>query len=117
MSVAEPHVQSILLGDAIEHAPAAVIVADDDGRYVAANSFACRMLGYDRAELLALHVTEVAPYEEASAEFAELLSIRSRSGTSRLRRKDGTDVIFTYRAGETKIAGLTYYVAVGWPAE
>jgi PAS domain S-box-containing protein len=117
MSVAEPHVQSILLGDAIEHAPAAVMVADDDGRYVAANSYACRMLGYDRAELLALNITDVAKYPEAQGEFAEMIDDRTRTGTSILQRKDGGELAFEYRAGETKIAGMTYYVAVGWPAE
>ena len=117
MSVAEPNVQSILLGDAIDHAPAAVLVADDDGRYVAVNTYACRMLGYTRGEFLALSVTDVARYPEASAEFAELLSTRKLEGTTRLRRKDGTEVMFSYRAGETMIAGMTYYVAVGWPAE
>ena len=117
MSVAEPNVQSILLGDAIENAPAAVLVADDDGRYVAVNSAACRMLGYDRRELLGLGVSDVACYPEAQDEFAELLATRTLSGTSRLRRKDGSEVAFVYRAGETTIAGMTYYVAVGWPAE
>ncbi len=117
MSIAEPNVQSILLGDAIEHAPAAVIVADDDGRYVAANEYACEMLGYDRAELVQLSISDVAKYPEAQHEFAELIGVRNRSGTSILQRKDGSELTFEYRAGETKIAGMAYYVAVGWPAE
>jgi PAS domain S-box-containing protein len=117
MSVAEPHVQSILLGDAIEHAPTAVFVADDRGEYVAVNTFACQMLGYERDELLSLQVTDVACYDGASDEFEELATTRSRGGTACLRCKDGTNVRFTYQAGETKIAGMTYYVAVGWPAE
>jgi PAS domain S-box-containing protein len=117
MSVAEPHVQSILLGDAIEHAPAVVLVADDEGRYVAANSYACTLLGYERGELLSLHVTDVARYDGAADEYAELVSTRRLAGTSRLRRKDGGEITLVFRAGETKIAGMTYYVAVGWPAE
>jgi PAS domain S-box-containing protein len=117
MSVAEPHVQSILLGDAIEHAPTAVLVADERGDYVAVNTYACRMLGYERDELLSLNVTDVACYEGAADEFEELASRRSHGGTASLRCKDGGDVSFLYQAGETKIAGMTYYVAVGWPAE
>lgn len=117
MSIAEPNVQSILLGDAIEHAPAAVIVADEEGRYVAANEYACEMLGYDRAELVQLGVLDVAKNPEAENEFAEMIGGRTGSGTSLLRRKDGSELMFEYRAGETKIAGMTYYVAVGWPAE
>src|SRR6059058_4132488 len=115
MSVAEPNVQTILLGDAIEHAPAAVLVADDDGRYVAANSFACRMLGYDRAELLELQITDVARYEGAEDEFAQMITGHPRTGVSRLHHRDGSEVTFVYRTGETRIAGMTYYVAVGWP--
>ena len=116
MSIAEPNVQSILLGDAIEHAPAAVLVADDDGRYVAANAFACRMLGYERAELLELRVSDVATDAQAEDDFEAMIARRSVAGTTRLRRKDGSDLLFEYRGGETQVAGMTYYVAVGWPA-
>ena len=37
MSTSEPLVQSVLLGEAVEHAPVAILVADDEMRYVAAN--------------------------------------------------------------------------------
>ena len=117
MSVTEPNVQSILLGDAIERAPAAVLVADDEGRYVAANSCACELLGYARDELLALSVTDVATYPEAGADYARVVAGEETRGIAALRRKDGSEVSFVYRAGETTIAGMTYYVAVGWPAE
>jgi PAS domain S-box-containing protein len=117
MSVAEPHVQSILLGDAIEHAPAAVLVADDDGRYVAVNAYACTLLGYDRTELLAMHAADVTGDAAADGELTQPLNPRSLTGTSVARRKDGTRFAFVHRAGETKIAGMTYYVVVGWPAE
>ena len=116
VSVAEPHVQSILLGDAIEHAPAAVLVADDEGRYVAVNAFACAMLGYEREELLDMSITDVAG-PQARRELEELVVARTLAGTTFLRRKDGEMLTFAYRAGETQIAGMTYYVAVGWPAE
>ena len=58
MSVSEPLVQSILLGDAVEHAPVAILVADDEMRYVAANQYACELLGYTREELLEKRITE-----------------------------------------------------------
>ena len=45
MSVSEPLVQSILLGDAVEHAPVAILVADEEMRYVAVNNYACELLG------------------------------------------------------------------------
>ena len=64
--MSEPLVQSILLGDAVEHAPVAILVADEEMRYVAANLTACELLGYTRDELLRLRVTDVARYEEAA---------------------------------------------------
>ena len=57
MSTSEPLVQSVLLGEAVEHAPVAILVADDEMRYVAANATACELLGYTREELLQLRVT------------------------------------------------------------
>ena len=54
MSVAEPLVQAGLLGEAIDRAPDAVLVADESMRYLAVNQAACRLLGYTREELLAL---------------------------------------------------------------
>ena len=54
MSTSEPLVQSVLLGEAVEHAPVAILVADDEMRYVAANATACELLGYTREELLQL---------------------------------------------------------------
>jgi PAS domain S-box-containing protein len=114
MSVADPGVQAILLGDAADFAPAAILVADDTGRYVAVNRAACELLGYTREELLALKVTDIALYPEAAGEFADVVAHGQRSGVSRIQRKDGTEIDFRYRAGETKIAGMVFYVAVGW---
>jgi PAS domain S-box-containing protein len=80
-------------------------------------AYACEMLGYDRAELLELNVMDVARYAGAQEEYEELIASRVQAGTSELRRKDGTTFTFAYHAGETTLAGMTYYVAVGWPAE
>src|SRR2546421_10745586 len=85
--VAEPLVQASLLGEAVEHGPAAVFVADENGRYVAVNQAACRMLGYSREELLGLGVTDVA---NDTARWAQMLVERRVSGTSTLTRKDGS---------------------------
>src|SRR5918996_961472 len=57
--VAEPLIQASLLGEAIDHGPVAVFVADDDLRYIAVNEFACSLLGYSREELLGLSSTDV----------------------------------------------------------
>ncbi|MFL5963232.1 MAG: PAS domain S-box protein [Gaiellaceae bacterium] len=111
--VSEPLIQAPLLGDAIEHGPVVVFVADERGRYVAVNQAACSMLGYTREELLDLRVADVARYSEADEEWSEMRQAGTRAGTSRLTRKDGTIVEFRYVAGETVVAGMPVFVSVG----
>jgi PAS domain S-box-containing protein len=115
MSVSEPLVQSILLGDAVEHAPVAILVADEEMRYVAVNSYASDLLGYTREELLEMRITDIARYPEAPGEFDLMVASRELEGLTRLVRKDGSELKMRYRAGETRIAGLAYYVSVCWP--
>jgi PAS domain S-box-containing protein len=113
VGVSEPLIQSSLLGEAAEHAPFVMFVADDAGRYVAVNQAACVMLGYTRAELLALTLGDVARYPEAATEYSEMRQNGTRVGTSELTRKDGSVVTFEYVAGQTIVAGMPVYVAVG----
>jgi PAS domain S-box-containing protein len=113
--VAEPLIQASLLGEAIDHGPVAVFVADDDLRYIAVNEFACSLLGYSREELLGLRVTDVARIADAEAEYDDFVAHRARDGKSRLVRKDGNEVTIAYRASETTVAGMRFYVAIGWP--
>jgi PAS domain S-box-containing protein len=111
--VSEPLIQASLLGEAIENAPPAVFVADEHGKYVAVNQAACALLGYTREELLGLRVADVARDREAGDEWTELRQPGTRVGTSRLTRKDGTTVEFSYVAGETSVAGMPFFVSVG----
>jgi PAS domain S-box-containing protein len=112
-SVAEPLIQASLLGEAIEHAPVAVFVADEYGRYVAVNQAACALLGYSREELLGLRVSDVARYREAEAKWSELLRGGTLTGTSELTRKDGEVVEFSYIAGATTVAGMPLFISSG----
>jgi PAS domain S-box-containing protein len=113
MGVSEPLIQASLLGEAIEHGPVAVFVADEHGKYVAVNSAACLMLGYTREELLALRVIDVARYNEAPEEWSEMRQAGTRVGTSAVTRKDGTTVEFSYVAGATTVAGMPLFVSIG----
>jgi PAS domain S-box-containing protein len=115
MSTSEPLVQSVLLGEAVEHAPVAILVADDEMRYVAANATACQLVGYTREELLQLRVTDLAQSPEAEGEFEAMIATGELIGRTTLRNKDGSLRSLRHRSAETKIAGLTYYVAVLWP--
>jgi PAS domain S-box-containing protein len=107
--------QSILLGDAVEHGPVAIFVADDEMRYVAANTFACELLGYTREELLGMRVTDIARYPEAPDEFGDMVVSGRLEGSTTLLRKNGSELTIRYRAGQTRIAGLEYYVSIAWP--
>ena len=117
MSVAEPLVQAGLLGEAIDRAPDAVLVADESMRYLAVNQAACRLLGYTREGLLALRVSDVVISPEASNDHDGTRSRRGKTGTAVLRRKDGEQIAAAYRSHETKLAGMTVYVAIFWPDE
>jgi len=110
MGVSEPLIQASLLGEAVEHGPAAVFVADEEGRYVAVNQAACALLGYPREELLSLQVTDLV---EDTGKWEEMRQSGRVSGRSSLTCKDGTLVEFTYVAGATVVAGMPVYVAVG----
>jgi PAS domain-containing protein len=78
------------------------------------NQHACDVLGYTRAELLSLTLPDVAPARDTPERFAALVAGPAMEGTTALRRKDGTDISFTWRATRTTVAGLTLYVSVGF---
>lgn len=114
-TAAEPLIQASLLGEAVDPGPVAIFVADEQMRYVAVNAYAAELLGYTRAELLELRVTDVARTPEAPAQFDEMIDARERSGITLLTRKDGSVFQLGYRARETTVAGMPLYVSVGWP--
>jgi PAS domain S-box-containing protein len=114
MPAAEVLIQTALLGEAIESGPALVFVADEDMRYIAVNQFACDALGYSREELLALEVSDVAQEASAAGDYDEMLVRGVRHGTAVLTRKDGSTVDFFYRAAKTTVAGLTFFVSIGF---
>jgi hypothetical protein len=39
------------------------------------------------------------------------------TGPTTARRKDGTEIELRFRGRETRIAGMTFYVGIAWPAE
>ncbi len=113
MSVAQPLVQSSLLGEAIAQAQVIVLVADEEMRYLAANDYACEMLGYEREALLGLRVSDVTR-DDDSAHLAGNAG-EGDTGKARLARKDGTEFTVEYVSAETRIAGMTVSVAIAWP--
>jgi PAS domain S-box-containing protein len=81
--------------------PEATLVADDEGRYVAANEAACRLLGYTREELLQLSVWDLTPdpHEvEGLILWKEFIEIGAQAGGYWLKRKDGSPIEVAYQA-------------------
>jgi PAS domain S-box-containing protein len=86
-------------------------------RYVAVNETACAALGYTRDELLQLRVTDVAVAPEAGDLYAHMVERRSQEGSTAVRAKDGTLLQLFYNARQTTVAGMRYYVSVGFLEE
>ncbi len=114
-SVDDPLIQQTLLGEAVDSGPAAIFVLGEDRKYVAVNATACRLLGYERRELLALDPADVAPESDLDARFEDLGRTGELSGTVRLRTKSGELVGVTYRACETTAARMRFWISVAFP--
>jgi PAS domain S-box-containing protein len=115
VGVAEPLIQATLLAEALENGPVAVFVVGDDFRHIAVNQYACTLLGYTREELLSMSARELTPQLDLGAQLTSALTPRPLEGRSVLRRKDGSDVEIEFRAQEALVAGMPFFVSVGWP--
>jgi PAS domain S-box-containing protein len=92
----------------VDLAPVGIAHVGADGRFLMVNEFLCRMLGYDRDELLTMSVVEVTA-EEDRTETQDILERRAAGSvpsgrlTKRYRHRDGhliwADVTFVSEAG------------------
>jgi PAS domain S-box-containing protein len=114
VNVAQPLIQASLIGEAIDAGPLLIFVADEKMQYVAVNEYACVALGYAREELLTLGVPDVAAGPDTPDHYSRFLRDGSMAGTVPLRRKDGSEVRYSYRAQPTTVAGMALYVSAGW---
>jgi PAS domain S-box-containing protein len=76
-----------------EHAPVGILIADAQSYYLDANASICRMLGYSRAELIGLHVSDIVVPTEIQHIVPALEDIKTRFDYHRewqFRRKDGS---------------------------
>ena len=80
---------------------AAILVADDDGRFCEVNIAATRLLQYSESQLLAMHIWDItAPSQrsDARALWREFIKAGSQAGTYQVRRADGRRVTVHYEA-------------------
>jgi PAS domain S-box-containing protein len=106
--------RAAILAAAIDGAPICVFVADRTMQYIAVNAYACELLGYSEEELLKMRVSDIAAYDEAPQEFSTMVEHAYLQGTSRLRSKDGEELLLNYVAGEFELGGEPVYVSVGY---
>ncbi|MFL5954493.1 MAG: PAS domain-containing protein [Gaiellaceae bacterium] len=106
-------VQSTLLGELLENAQIGALAADR-GTYVAANEYACELLGYERSELIGTRVGQLHPFSDLPAQFAEIERGTRKGGDLTITRKDGEEIAIRYRAAETTLAGLPIVLGLFW---
>lgn len=79
----------------LEHSSEAVLVFDDEGRFLEVNPRLCRLLGRGREELLRMNVRDLLPEEELARQpvsYADLRAGKTVRRERRLLRGDGTRV-------------------------
>jgi PAS domain S-box-containing protein len=110
----QPRLQQTLLGEAVEGAPFAVFVFDEDRNHVAVNEAACELTGYTRQELLDLDALALSGRRRRRADrvFQEVAAGTRSSGHGAIRRKDGTLVDVTYQVAETSVAGAQFFISI-----
>jgi PAS domain S-box-containing protein len=84
-----------------EALPDAVLVADDGGRYVAANPAACKLVGYNAAQLVNLSLWQLTPEGDRELGWQlwqQFLAAGRASGEYSLRRGDGTTIEVEFQA-------------------
>jgi PAS domain S-box-containing protein len=108
---ANPLVQTTLLGEVLENARVGAL-AVDSGRCVAANAFACEIMGYERAELIGKGVDALG---SPDARDEETIGARLREGgvgIVKLRRKDGGEIEVIFRVAPTAVAQMRLTLAL-----
>jgi PAS domain S-box-containing protein len=113
---AQAIVHETLLGEAAASARTAIFLSDDTLRFVAVNDAACRLLGWSRLDLLQLHVDDVVDRGTAYLAGASraVAEGRTRSGTTNVRRRDGSSLPVQFVSIPASVAGLPYVLTAVW---
>jgi PAS domain S-box-containing protein len=97
----------------------AVLVTDDEGRYLAVSDGAVALLGYSREEFAALNAHDVSMQsdDELAEVYAMLKREHSVQRTARLRKKNGVTGAISYVGLESVVGGLPVIVSVTAPID
>lgn len=96
-------------GELFRRTRRAMLLVDDDQRYVAANEPACRLLGLSSDELVGQTITEVTPPElrdQVPAMWERFLTEGTLEGPYELVRSDGKRIEVTFSATANVLRGL-----------
>jgi CheY-like chemotaxis protein len=89
--------------------PVALVLADDDGRYVAASDGAVDLTGYARDALLKRSLWDLTPTADLEAglrQWADLIATGAQQGTCVMQRADGSSLRVQYYAIANVAPGL-----------
>jgi PAS domain S-box-containing protein len=103
-----------LLLEAVQSADMAICVYDEQGRYVTVNECACKILGYDRDDLL---THDVGDFTKGGVDRSRLLRPEHREGVRVVTRKDGSTVPCAFVVTPTRVGHIPYFLAVWWRLE
>jgi two-component system sensor histidine kinase UhpB len=101
------------LSAVFENARDAILVFDNEGRYVEANPAAAELLGYSRDELLSMTTREVTPLAHRGHMPGEWHAFHERGGYSdeySLQRKDGSVCDTEFRSVANILPGLHFAI-------
>lgn len=98
-----------------EKLPCAIMIADDDGRYVSINKAAEKLLGLPREQIIGKCVKDfVAPMREkrTAKMWNDFKADGAQAGTFMISRPNGTDQEIRYSAVANFMPGLHLSVAI-----
>lgn len=85
-----------------DRAPNGIMLANDEGQTIDVNPAICRLLGYERAELLEIRFSDVVVVDStdpgSAARWSEFVDRRRDRSRITLRRKDGSLMVAAYTA-------------------
>ena len=110
---ARTKIQQVLLGDALEWATdLAAFVLDEDGRYIAVNDYACKLVGLSREEILGLEIGTFNPH--LVDEYALVLEQGKIGGETFIVPHGGEPIDLAYRVSTTRVGGMPFLVVICW---
>ncbi len=108
----------ISIGDLFTRSGSAMLLADDERRYVDANPPACELLGLTREEILEKRIEDLSPPElkdQVPAIYQAFIEAGSQAGPFTMIRSDGTEIPCSFSASANVVPGIHLSILI--PAE